>query len=459
MLGSKRFLTNERKRLLMVVSMVIISGFVSSTAIFGQDSLRQVVYGKPKAEKKVPPTVKPPTKKVASPAPSKKEVAAKNNSVKKQAAAKNLVDVTFIGNQPDLDVYLNDKIIGTTGESFQLTKKLAPGEYRLMAKNKQEVVFGGTRVSINTAASSFKIFSEPPPKAEVKTVSQSPAAKPVKSAQEIALETADKVKSIFDRYQKPLTTDSITLEDWQFVFQAAQFGQLPGYTAVQIDAQRWFSSGQIELIKGENVNALTAFNKALEFMPGSALPFYGLGNTYLANQQLNDALRCYQKALQLDPKFSMAYKKLGDTQRLLKREKEAMSAYRTSIQLGYKTPETRYWLATLMMENKQVEEALKELQSVSLEMPKAEVFITMGIGYEKIKRDVSAIESYRKAIDLDPGLAIAYFKLATVYHDQRELTKAKEAYEKAIDLDPTGKSVNLADAQKRLKDVSTKINK
>ena len=39
----------------------------------------------------------------------------------------------------------------------------------------------------------------------------------------------------------PATTDSVTTEDWQIVFQAAQLGQLQGYTAVQIEAQRWFA--------------------------------------------------------------------------------------------------------------------------------------------------------------------------------------------------------------------------
>jgi tetratricopeptide (TPR) repeat protein len=41
-------------------------------------------------------------------------------------------------------------------------------------------------------------------------------------------------------------------------------------------------------------------------------------------------------------------------------------------------------------------------------MPKAEVFISIGNGYEKLKRDVSAIEAYQKAIDADPNSALAY---------------------------------------------------
>jgi len=92
-------------------------------------------------------------------------------------------------------------------------------------------------------------------------------------------------------------------------------------------------------------------------------------------------------------------------------------------------------------------------------MPKAEVFISIGIGYEKLKRDVSAIEAYQKAIDADPNSALAYYRLADVYLSQREYTKAKEAYEKAIALDPEGKIVKKTDAQKKLKEASEKVNR
>jgi superkiller protein 3 len=194
-------------------------------------------------------------------------------------------------------------------------------------------------------------------------------------------------------------------------------------------------------------------------MPTSALPFYGLGNTYFASQKYADALKLYQKALQIDPKMAAGYKKLGDTQRLLGREKEAISAYKNALQFGYNTLETRFWLGTLMLETKQLEEAIKDLEAVALEMPKAEVFISIGNGYEKLKRDVSAIEAYQKAIDADPNSALAYYKLADVFQSQREYTKAKEAYEKAISLDPEGKQVNIPDAQKKLKEASNKLNK
>jgi len=426
-------------------------------AVFGQDDLRNTVYGDPK---------KSTTEKSTKSSKKKTKATVANNNAStikivpptaKKIPPKTFLDVTFLAREPSVEVYLNERSIGVTGENRQLSKKLTPGDYLLMAKNKRQVLLSTKKIIVSSEQTTFKLFEEIVPKPT--PVIEKPVEKEEKTDIEKAIEISAKIKKILEDYSNPATTDAITADDWQMVFQAAQLGQLQGYTAVQIEAQRWFASGQIELANGEFTNAFTAFNKSQEFMPTSALPFYGLGNTYFAKKQYADALKLYLKAIQIDPKLSMGYKKLGDTQRLLNREKEAISAYKSAIKLGYNTLETRFWLATLMLGTKQIEDAIKELEAIAKEMPKAEVFISIGNGYEKLKRDVSAIEAYQKAIDADPNSAIAYYKLADVFQSQREYTKAKEAYEKAISLDPEGKTVNKTEVQKKLRDASNKLNK
>jgi len=441
--------------LFLTLFLAVFAAFGSTqSAIFGQPKLGDSVY---KNQKISDDANKQKSKKKS------KQTAANNNAAptrtisNKKAAPKTYLDVTFVAKEPAVEVYLNDRNIGRTDEKFQLAKRLAPGEYLVMAKNKRQVLMSTRRVTISPEQTTVKLFEEIVPKPTPQVVETVQTRE--KTDAEILLENSVMVKRILETYANPATTDSVTTEDWQLVFQAAQTGQLQGYTAVQIEAQRWFASGQIELAKGEYINAFTAFNKAQEFMPTSALPVFALGNTYFANQKYADALKLYLKALQIDNKLAFGYKKLGDTQRLLGKEKEAISAYKNAIQFGYNTIETRFWLGTLMLETKQIEEAIKELEAIAKEMPKAEVFISIGNGYEKLKRDVSAIEAYQKAIDADPNSALGYYKLADVYQSQREYTKAKENYEKAISLDPEGKSVNKTEVQKKLKEATDKLNK
>jgi tetratricopeptide (TPR) repeat protein len=460
MFSSKTFLrlTGKliQKSAIAIIFVFLYAFGANHLTVFGQDDLRNTVYGDPK--KSTTDRSKSSKKK------TKGTIANNNASTQKivptptrKTPPKTYLDVVFLAREPSVEVYLNERSIGLTGENRQLSKRLTPGDYLLMAKNKRQVLLSTKKIIVSPEQTTFKLFEEIVPKPS--PTIEKPVEKDEKTEIEKAIEISERVKKILENYANPLTTDAVSQDDWQMVFQAAQLGQLQGYTAVQIEAQRWFASGQIELLNGEFTNAFTAFNKSQEFMPTSALPFYGLGNTYFAKKQYPDALKLYLKALQIDPKLSMGYKKLGDTQRLLGKEKEAISAYKNAIQFGYNTLETRFWLGTLMLETKQIEEAIKELEAVAKEMPKAEVFISIGNGYEKLKRDVSAIEAYQKAIDSDPNSALAYYKLADVYLNQREYTKAKEAYEKAIALDPEWKTLNKTETQKKLREASTKLNK
>ena len=427
----------------------------SRAEAFGQPKLGDSIY------KKSDESVKSKTSKTKAKTTVSKPKIVQNEKILPKSVTKvipkTFIDVTFLAKEPLVEVYLNQKVIGSTDDTLKLSKKLTAGDYLLMAKNKRQVVLSTKKISINSEQNSFKLFEEIVPQPTPVVVIKEKVEE--KTDLDKAVEISNEVKRILENYANPATTDSITTSDWELVFKAAQLGQLQNYTAVQIEAQRWFASGQLELSKEEFTNAFTAFNKSQEFMPTSALPFYGLGNTYLAKKQYGDALKSYQRALQLDPKMAMAYKKLGDTQRLSGKQKEAIAAYKSAIQFGYNSLETRFWLATLMLETKQIEEAIKELEAISKEMPKAEVFVSIGNGYEKLKRDVSAIDAYQKAIDADPNSAVAYAKLADVYLNQREYTKAREAYEKAMALDPEGKTINKKETQKKLREATIKSGK
>lgn len=424
---------------------------MSASAALAQDDLRDTVYGKPKSsetKKAAPATNK--KKTTRTPAPKTQPSVARRTP----RPVADGYEVTFICRSPMVEVFVNDRSIGVSDENNQVSHRMAPGEYRVMAKTNRQIVFGTTNIKVDPSKTIFRLYDETP---EKKTPKSDPVAEMSESELlDIVVQISDRVKKIVEDYARPETTDSITVEDWQLVFEAAQLGRLQGYTAVQIEAKRWFASGQIELAKKEYVNAFTAFNKSLEFMPGNPLPYYALGNTYLASGKYVDAVKLYQKALQLEPRLGMVHRRLGDALRLQGKEKEAIPAYRMAIQNGYKTLETRYWLGTLMLETKQIEDAIAELSIVAKEMPKAEVYLSIGEGYLKLKRGFSAIEAFLKATEADPNSAIAFYKLAEAYQGQREYPKAKEAYEKALALDPDGKVINRGEAQKKLRETTEK---
>lgn len=431
-----------------------------------QDDLRKTVYGpvQPKPQPSRQPNNQN-NQKIKKPrfvAPEKPAVPKKPVVVKKSLPARPrpaLLNVTFTAQQPNLEIWLNDKNIGLTDKNAKFTKRLAPNIYRVAVKKGDQIVFPVKAINVSAEQTEFKLFNE------MAAVQKTPDVKPqiplkeekTKSEDEVAEETAVKIRQILEDYADPSKTDMVGTEDWELVFQSAQVGQLQGFTAVQIEAQRWFASGQIELARQDYTSAYTAFTKAVEYMPKSALPFYGMGKAYIADNQPAQALRAFQKAVQLEPKMAMLYKGVGDAQRLLKNKKEAIVAYKNAVQLGYTTPEMRRLLGEMLLETERTKEALGELEELAKSAPTAELYVAIGDGYQKLKREFSAIEFYQKAIDIDPNLAVAYFKLGDSLLNQREYSKAKEAFEKAVELDPDGKTFNRAEARKKAREATSKI--
>ncbi len=437
----------------LCVALSLIASCAGSTVVFAQNSLQNAVYGKaqPKPSKK---------KTIVKTAPPQESRVVRSDKPKAVVRSRksDLELVTFITQEPLSEIWLNDRILGQTNGDRKLTRKLVIGDYRVMVKKNNRIVFPVQKITISDSNKTFNLFPQVAVKSNSGEVIAVKSSDPAKTTDmQKVVEVSGEVKRILTDYNNPETTDTITTGDWELVLKAAQLGQFQDYTAVQIEAQRWYASGQIELAKENYPNAFTAFTKSEEFMPQSGLPFYGLGTAYLANKQTLEAVKAFQRALQLSPKLAMAYRKLGDAQRILGHQKEAASAYTLAIENGYKTPETRFWLGTTQLQLKKTEEGIKQLEEVAKDWQKPEVYVSIGDGYLQLKRGVSAIAAYQKAIELDPANAVAHYKLGTIYFDQREYQVAKESFQKAADLDPDGKTTNKNEVQKKLREAASKI--
>ncbi len=137
-----------------------------------------------------------------------------------------------------------------------------------------------------------------------------------------------------------------------------------GFTATQIEAQKWFASGQIDLARRNFTDALTAFQNAKSFMKESAYPDYGIGETYLANKQPNDAIRHYQAAVVIQPTFALAHGRMGDIYSALNKHKEAAASYVSAVENGHNHHQFGTSLAKELIRNKAWSEASVQLEIV-----------------------------------------------------------------------------------------------
>ena len=125
-------------------------------------------------------------------------------------------------------------------------------------------------------------------------------------------------------------------------------------------------------------DALAAFQKAAELMPGDAEAHNNLGSVFQERGQLDDALASYRSALKIDPRFVEAHYNLGNALSELGRLEEAVDSYRS---------------------------ALKFNPNIAV------IHSNLGAALQELGRIDEAISSCRRALELEPGLAVVHSNL------------------------------------------------
>ncbi|HEX8474438.1 MAG TPA: tetratricopeptide repeat protein [Pyrinomonadaceae bacterium] len=335
-----------------------------------------------------------------------------------------LLNVTFATGMPDTQIFVqmqNGRLqsLGTTGADGKLNVRMPRGVFFITAsrpgyvvqRQPVEIRAGNTNFAFNLTG---MIASAAPATAE----------------------------EILRRFSDPKQTERVTAADWQQVLaqSSPSYAQNPGDP--QVKAIVLFAQGQLAYMRRDYGNALVAFNNAALVLPTSALAYYGLGNSYLATNQVPEALRAYQHAIELNRELAISYKGMGDALTKQGKGKEAFDYYERARALGYDSPAVSHGRARSLMQRKRWSEALKELLELSKTHPTPDVFIGIGDCYVALQQPLSAAPAYRRAMEAKPPSAIAYAKYGEVMFEGREYAAAAEALERALVLDPSGYSIN-----------------
>lgn len=143
-----------------------------------------------------------------------------------------------------------------------------------------------------------------------------------------------------------------------------------------------------------------------------------LDNIGLASFDKGDLLQAFfywQKSLSLEPSLAVAYEHLGRLYTNKEMLEEALLVYRNATGLYRETSK------------------------------KAQMHFQLGnLHYDRWELE-EAISEYRRAIEMEPGMALAYTRLGRVYSKKGLQEKAEKEHKKALELDP-----KLAEAHKNL---------
>ncbi|MBC8063728.1 MAG: tetratricopeptide repeat protein, partial [Chlorobia bacterium] len=171
---------------------------------------------------------------------------------------------------------------------------------------------------------------------------------------------------------------------------------------------------------GRHEEAVASFQFAIDAAPGYADAWFHLGNSLMELKDGEEAERAFRRVIQLRPQDHEALNNLGSVLFLQLRAKEALAAINRSIEIQ-PTAESYLNQAAALSSLGDREGSLRAAKlAVQLEPKKASNHVRLGELQNAYKHTTLAIESYRKAVQLDPLNVEARVKLgATLNQDGR----------------------------------------
>lgn len=137
-----------------------------------------------------------------------------------------------------------------------------------------------------------------------------PTRTPEKSVDNyVGSETPDQIITRFMNFQQ---SSGVTVRDWKSVIAQTSktLQENPNHSTAK--AQSLIAQGQIAYTEKSYPAAISYFKSALQILPTSSLPQYGLGKVYLANGQAKAAESAFKKAIEQNEDFELALKGMGD---------------------------------------------------------------------------------------------------------------------------------------------------
>ncbi len=196
-----------------------------------------------------------------------------------------------------------------------------------------------------------------------------------------------------------------------------------------------FMLGEVALRRQQWALASSELKKCLDRNPNFDQAMVGLGRALINQDQADEAKSWVNKALKYNPQnyrawYELAYiESKGDTA-------AALAAYEKTVAIQPNFALARRDFGMFQYQQKNYADAVKQLsKAAELGMDKdPQLYNFLGISYSLTKRLPQAVESYHRALKIDPNLAEAHLNLGLAYEQLGRKSLASAEYQQACKL-------------------------
>ncbi len=175
------------------------------------------------------------------------------------------------------------------------------------------------------------------------------------------------------------------------------------------------------------------------------LDAYSFLRAGMANERTGDyqgAQRSYKRGLEIDPENAELHNALGWALFQQGKSAEAVVAYERALAVDPGFVKARNNVALAMVELGRLDKAAFHFRKSLEAEPKAEIYSDLGFVLDRQGHKDEAVESYEKALELDPECSSAHFNLAVALVSQDKLQEATLHYQEALRVKPNAKTYN-----------------
>ena len=194
------------------------------------------------------------------------------------------------------------------------------------------------------------------------------------------------------------------------------------------------------------LDALAAVEQALVLDPDKAPYHFLRGAIFDTLGNMSEAIAGYENSIRLDPALSQAYLSLGISYLRGEEFDKSARALGSFLEMNPDDPNALYYLAGALGEQDQTTEALGVLERLLRSESDHAGGWLLRARLEAKQRDAIALalESYQKALALDPENARAHYELGMLLEKRGQPEEAMTAFRRASELSPEMSEASFA---------------
>lgn len=174
----------------------------------------------------------------------------------------------------------------------------------------------------------------------------------------------------------------------------------------------------------------------MELSKKEAQVYLERGNEYQNQKELEQAKECYQQAVAIFPEYTRAWRKLAEVYEAQAKLDQALNCYQSIVQYNQGHHVAYSQIAKLREKQGNMAQVIATWQAAINKQPERPVwfYIQYGDALDKNKQSEAAIETYKKAIELDSDNSIGYRKIGHKLMQENKIAQAVEYFEQAFAL-------------------------